>query len=87
MTPHPRERRGGVAEVGRLSGAGHGGGGTATGPMGYPAKPEAMGALISTVFADRLLERGVKYALKEDIAFVRACAAGPDPNSRHDRAP
>lgn len=32
------------------------------GPMGYRARPEAMGALISNVFADRLLERGVKCA-------------------------
>ncbi|SNR36110.1 hypothetical protein SAMN06265355_102159 [Actinomadura mexicana] len=32
------------------------------GPMGYRARPEAMGTLISNVFADRLLERGVKYA-------------------------
>jgi predicted DNA repair protein MutK len=153
MTPRPRERRGGVAEVNRLSGAGHGG--AVTGPMGYPAKPEAMGALISTVFADRLLERGVKYArvglmtvfvqervgaelarmercpaheaigralgvvaeawdqamtvhgmfpqtidecqrmvrveleelVEEHIAFVKACAAAPEPDPRHDEVP
>lgn len=31
------------------------------GPMGYGARPEAMGALISTLFADRLLEHGIPY--------------------------
>jgi hypothetical protein len=35
---------------------------TTPGPMGYLAKPEAMGALISSVFADRLFERGIKLA-------------------------
>lgn len=35
---------------------------TAPGPMGYLAKPEAMGRLISRVFEDRLLEHGVPYA-------------------------
>lgn len=34
---------------------------TASGPMGYTAKPEAMGALISTLFADRLFEHGIPY--------------------------
>ncbi|WP_141580093.1 hypothetical protein [Actinomadura sp. WMMA1423] len=62
MTPHPRKRLGSVAGVDGLSDAERGGGGTATGPMGYLAKPEAMGALISTIFADRLLEHGVRYA-------------------------
>ncbi|MFA1550708.1 hypothetical protein [Actinomadura chokoriensis] len=34
---------------------------TASGPMGYTARPEAMGALISTLFADRLFEHGIPY--------------------------
>jgi hypothetical protein len=33
----------------------------ASGPMGYTARPEAMGALISTLFADRLFEHGIPY--------------------------
>lgn len=35
---------------------------TAPGPMGYLAKPTAMGRLISRVFEDRLFEHGVPYA-------------------------
>lgn len=34
---------------------------TTSGPMGYTAKPQAMGALISTLFTDRLFERGIPY--------------------------
>ncbi|MWA07582.1 hypothetical protein F8568_046160 [Actinomadura sp. LD22] len=34
---------------------------TAPGPMGYSARPEAMGRLISTLFADRLFEHGTPY--------------------------
>ncbi|TDD87364.1 hypothetical protein E1293_08130 [Actinomadura darangshiensis] len=34
---------------------------TTSGPMGYTARPEAMGALISTLFADRLFEHGIPY--------------------------
>ncbi|MBO2465764.1 hypothetical protein [Actinomadura violacea] len=34
---------------------------TMPGPMGYAAKPQAMGALISTLFADRLFEHGIPY--------------------------
>lgn len=33
-----------------------------SGPMGYVARPEAMGALISALFADRLSEHGIPYA-------------------------
>lgn len=34
---------------------------TVPGPMGFSARPEAMGRLISTLFADRLFERGTPY--------------------------
>lgn len=34
---------------------------TVSGPMGYTARPEAMGTLISTLFADRLFEHGIPY--------------------------
>ncbi|MFB4302225.1 hypothetical protein [Actinomadura sp. NTSP31] len=30
-------------------------------PMGYTARPQAMGSLISTLFADRLFEHGIAY--------------------------
>lgn len=34
---------------------------TASGPMGYTARPAAMGTLISTLFSDRLFEHGIPF--------------------------
>lgn len=53
---------------------------TGPGPMGYLARPETMGTLISTLTQDRLFEHGVPYARAGLIAVYAEERAKPELN-------